>query len=261
MSGKRQASRRWSNNGSLTDSGANQVYAALREAIHKEQAPDLDGRLPIDGTATILQSRLEVQGPATVQLRRNRNPLKLRSGGALPHPDDVRAMLWRALATLETTKKPEILYLKTALRRHLELGVSLDVAIGYAKVGKGAPPFDQERARAIACAVFKHRFIDGGKADRAGVMAGKRFGMGKTQALAAFAAHDGYALETFKIMRLRKYFPKLTERYSEGGGLSASERQLLETARLWGPTEKKRLLRYYSPRQLQISELLDSQPD
>ena len=146
------------------------------------------------------------------------------TGGPLPHPEDIRAMLRRALNILQTTRRAEeLLYLRNAIRRHLEQGTSLDQAFGYARAGKGAPPLDPDRARQLACAVFEHRFIKGRNADTAGYDAGKVFGVSKTQALAAFREHAGHALRTWK-----------------------ADRQGRDRKPRWTSEEAKRLTRYYS---------------
>lgn len=219
MSGKRETLHRWSRTDGIDDSGIHQVYLALQGAVRVEQDP-----LPeLDGPATILQRNKTAGG-----------------GGPLPHRQDVRAVLLRALTTLdgERLKRPELRYVKLALRRHLELGLTLDQAFGYARVGKGAPPADPDRARQIACAVFEERFIKGRNAETAGIEAGKKHGIAKTAALDAFARHDGYALRFFRAQRMAK-----------------------GREQLWSREEERRLKRYYGPRQKQLKDWLDSQPE
>lgn len=219
MSGKRGTSHRWSRTGAIDDSAVNQIYFALQGAVRVEQDP-----LPsLDGPATVLP-RSKVAA----------------AGGPLPHDQDVRAVLLRVLTTLnaERSKRPELRYVKLALRRHLELGLTLDQAFGYARVGKGAPPSDPDRARQIACAVFEERFIKGRNAETAGIEAGKKYGITKTPALDAFASHDGYALQFFRAQRMAK-----------------------GREHLWSREEEQRLKRYYGPRQKKLTDWLDPQPE
>lgn len=219
MSGKRATPHRWSRAGAIDDSGINQVYFALQGAVRVEQDP-----LPsLDGPTTILPRRKKASG-----------------GGQLPHREDVRAVLFKALASLdsECSKRPELRYLKLALRRHLELGLTLDQAFGYARFGKGAPPSDPDRARQIACAVFEERFINGRNAETAGIEAAKQYGITKTPALDAFASHDSYALQFFRAQRMAK-----------------------GRKQLWSREEERRLKRYYGVRQKQLKHWLDSQPE
>lgn len=207
---KRGTAPRQSKGRSITDRGINTVYFSLQGAVKVEYP---DGPLPrLDGPASILPRRKKAIG-----------------GGALPHHDDVRAVIERALETLADgrSRQPALRYLKLALRRHVELGLSLDQAFGYSKVGRGAPPaVNEERDQRLACAVFEERFINGWKPDVAGHKAGKLFRVAKTQALKAFAAHAPYALHFFKLKRIQ------------------SNRNPL-----WTETEERRLIAYYTPTQ------------
>ena len=145
----------------------------------------------------------------------------------LPHPQDVRAVIECALATLAhgRSRRPELRYLRLALRRHVELGLSLDQAFGYAKTGRGAPPaLNEGRDRRIACAVFEERFIKGRNAETAGHKAAEKFGVHKTKALGAFESHKAYALQFHKLQRIQR-----------------------QRNPLWTETEEKRLTSYYKP--------------
>lgn len=205
---KRGTAPRQSKGRTITDNEVNAAYNYLQGAVKVEYP---DGLLP------------ELHGPTSIPPRRK----KVAGSGSLPHPDDVRAVIKRALETLEREKsrRPELRYLRLALRRHVELGLSLDQAFGYAKVGKGPPPaLNEERSRRIACAVFEERFINGWKAEVAGDKAGKLFSVGKTKALKAFADHDAYAFRFHKLQRIQK-----------------------QRNPLWTKTEKQHLTRYYTP--------------
>jgi hypothetical protein len=230
MSGKRRAARQWSAaDGTIDDSGVVQVLAALRDAVEVEQEPLPD----LEGQATIVGPPGNRSLPALKK--------KVSGGAPLLPADDVRAMLKRAIITLGGRKfrrHAEIRYLTLALRRHLELGLTLDQAFGYARFGKGAPPSDPDRARQIACAVFEERFINGRNAETAGIEAGKKYGITKTPALDAFASHDGYALQFFRAQRMAK-----------------------GRTQLWSREEERRLKRYYGARQKQLKDWLDSQPE
>lgn len=199
----------------LNDSEVNGIYLTVQDALRVESGEPF-----------------EIEGPTSALAVRP----KLHRGNALAHPDDIRAVLRCALNALvaQRSKRPEFRYLQMALRRHLEFDVSLDQAFGYAQIGKGAPPLSPERARRIACAVFEERFLRGSKPDVAAYKAGKKFGVRKTQALAAFAAHDAHALDFWKTKR--------------------------KTAPYWKPAEEERLTRYYVRRQQQVKKLL-GQPE
>ena len=204
---KRTAPRQ-SDGRTIKDEEINTVYRYLQDAVKVEYP---DGPLP------------ELDGPTSI-LPRKKN---VTAGGALPHPEDIRAVIERALATLvrDRSKRPELRYLRLALRHHVELRLSLDQSFGYAKTGKGAPlVVDKDRARRIACAVFDQRFLKGQKADVAGYRAGEQFGIKKTQALEAFASHDGYALQFHRRQRI------------------------LEGRKpLWTKPQERRLIAYYMP--------------
>lgn len=230
MSGKRGTARRWSAaDGTIDDSGIVQVLAALRDAVEveREPLPDLEGQATIVGP------------PGNRSLPALKN--KVSGGAPLPPADDVRAVLRRAIVTLggrEFRRRAEIRYLTLALRRHLEFGVSLDQAFGYAQVGKGAPRLDPDRARRIACKVFELRFITGRNAESAGHEIGKKYGVSKTQALDAFAKNDGYALKFYRAQR-------------RNSGRKP----------LWSPEEELRLTRYYSRRQASVAKWSGLQPE
>ena len=172
-----------------------------------------------------------------------------RGRAARQHRNLVRAGLVRALAALDAvrSRRPELRYLKLALRRHLELGLSIEQAFGYTRATRGPAPFSEEREQLIARAVFELRFIEGLNSEVAGYEAGRKFEISKTQALLAFANHAVTALETLKLERLRKYHPRLVERHCSGEILTADELQSLNTCRLWTDSEKKRLDSYYGP--------------
>lgn len=203
MSRKREAGRRWSRDGKIRSTAAYHVHVA----VSKRGA-----------------ERWDAERKAWV---RNDSPL--------PHPDDIRAVLKLALITLDVTNptreepfrpdmllRPEVLFVTAALKRHLENGKSLEQAFGYRQAGRGAPRIDESRAQMIACAVFEERFIKGRNADVAGCAAGRRFGVSKTQALAALAQYKVYALLTLKAQRIK-----------------AGRKPL------WTPAEQQRLERYF----------------
>ena len=210
----------------IRDGDINLVYESLQAAISDEY----------------LDVPVKIGHPVVLPPPRKR----LVGGAPLPHPDDVRAVLRRALATLESIKPkwpewPAVLpYLRLALHRHLDLGISLDQAFGYARVAKGAPPFELDRERKIACAVFERRFIRGENADLAGYGGGKRFGVGKTQALSAFKKHAGHARQVWNLNRLRKAYPEVIERWSSGIA-TPQDLRTLNDAVVWTSDEKRRL--------------------
>lgn len=284
MSGKRGTASQLSKDGVIRDFDINQVSLALRDAVRVEQEaiPTLDG-------------------PATI-LRRKRT---YRNGGPLPHPDDVRAVLAKALTSLERysaeqsridclraalrrhlkqgwrlkrafgykvgrgapqhrdrvrnelwealpffngerLRRPELQFLKLALHRHVEFGLDMDQAFGYARAARGAAPFGEEREQRIACAVFKQRFMVGLHPESAGYEAGKRFGVGKTQALAAFKKHAFYARHFYEVERLRAKHPDLCERFVNAEPLTIAEEEALRHCSLWTSEVEQRLSRYYT---------------
>jgi hypothetical protein len=207
---RKRTAPRQSDGRTIKDKEINAIYHYLQDAVKIEYP---DGPLP------------ELAGPASILARER----KVTGGGALPHPEDVHAVLERALATLggERSKRPEVRYLRLALRRHVELGLSLDQAFGYSKVGRGAPPaLDEERAKRLACAVFEQRFIKGRKTDVAASDAGKLFSVERTQALKAFTDYAGYALDTYRYKRIQS-----------------------KRSPLWSKEEERRLTAYYAGQQ------------
>jgi hypothetical protein len=218
-----------------------QLYLALQGAI----------RIECDAS----DEPLEISGITSIVRPRKR---KILADGALPSRENVRAILRRALDILDDDRSQrwEIGFLRLALERHLELGITLEQAFGYAKVGKGAQvSVDADRALRIAVAVFEQRFIKGNKTDIAGYEAGKKYRVGKTQALAAFAANDRYALESWKIKRLEKKFPQLMDR-TKHPGFSPDDRRILKSAALWSPAEERRIRQYYDRKQRQVERFL-----
>lgn len=187
-----------------------------------------------------------------------------RGRGAPRYQERLRGALLRALAVLERSrysKRSELRYIRLALRRHLELGLTLNQAFGYARATRGPAPHPEEREQRIACTVFVWRFLKGLKAEAAGYKAGEQHDVRKTQALEAFHKHAYFALNTFKFERLRKAHPQLIERHTRGEALTADERQILEKSRLWTAAEERRLKRYYEPLQKKrVKALLDPQP-
>lgn len=172
-----------------------------------------------------------------------------RGRAAQHHRELVRVGLVRALSVLDAarSRRPELRYLRLALRRHLELELSIDQAFGYARATRGAAPFPEEREQAIANAVFEKRFIEGLNPEVAAYDAGERFEISKTQALEAFRKHAFQALETYKFRRLCKRHPELLERHSRGETLTPEELRVLKDCRLWTESEEQRLKSYYPP--------------
>jgi hypothetical protein len=205
---KRGTAPQQSKGGAITDEGVSTVRRYLRDSV---EVTYLDGPIP------------ELFGPTPVLPRRK----KVASIGPLPDANDIRIVIMRALQVMEheRSKLPEIKYLRLALRRHIDLNISLEKAFGYTKAAKGATrALNDVKARELACAVFKERFIKGRKPDDAGYQAGKLFGLKKTQALEAFAKHAGHALRFHKLHRLQS-----------------------QRSPLWTSAEEKRLTAYYAP--------------
>ena len=287
MIGKRGSARQWSNHGGIDDSGMNQVYFALRDSVDIQQdpLPDLDGPTtifppekhllgggplpnPIDVRAVLVCASGRLKPLSS--LHRALRPLargicrhltddlplesafgySKRGRGAPRHRKLVRAGLVRALAVLDRQrfKRPELRYLKLALRRHLELEFTLDQAFGYVRATAGPAPFTEERQRHLAVAVFEQRFVKGLHAEVAGHTAGEQFDVSKTQALETFDKYAYDALQIFKVERLRKKQPKLSARYSSGEALTEDELHTLRDCRLWTTAEQKRIKRYFDGR-------------
>ena len=198
---------RWVRNGVLTNSGANQVYAEFRACLVDKSTPD----------------HVALDGPACLLPRKHTPKLK---GGPLPHPADIRAILARAFESLNRArdKKPELRYLRLALRRFLKLGVTLEQAFGLQPL-PGRPPYADDRGQQIAVAVLRQYVTQPGTLENAAAIAGKCFGMGKTQAVQLFRSHAWDALQVLKIERLQAH-----------------------PALLWTPREERRLNRYYGGR-------------
>jgi len=285
--GKRGSARQWSKDGAIDDSGTNQVYFALRDSIDVQQdpRPELDGPTsilprkkyvfgggplpdPIDVRAVLVRAsgRLKPLSSLRQALRplvrgicrhlTDELPLESAFGyskrgrGAPRHRELVRVGLVRALTALDCQRfrRPELRYVKLALRRHLELRLTLDQAFGYVRATPGPAPVTEERQRHLAVAVFEQRFVKGLHAEVAGHAAGKQFDVSKTQALETFDKYANDALQIFKVERLRKKQPKLSARHSSGEALTEDELHTLRDCRLWTPAEEKRIKRYFNSR-------------
>lgn len=155
MSGKRGTARQWSSGGKIKDSEADQVYATLQKAVRVEQQ-----LLPERATGTDIH--------LTVLTR----PKTVRGGSALSPPDDVRAMLARALPHLHALARraPEIRPIERALCRHVVHGTKLYRAFGYPKRGRGAPPY---RARVRAQLARALEVLDRQRSKRPHARAGR----------------------------------------------------------------------------------------
>ena len=137
MSGKRGTAPPFSRDGVIKQSNIEQIYATLRDS------------LPEFGLAG---------------LRAPRRPKWRIAGGSLPHPDDIRAVLVRAAASLHALgrKHRELRAVERALTRFLLEEASLDRAFHYARRGRSAPRY-RERIRGAlvrSLAVFErcHRY-------------------------------------------------------------------------------------------------------
>jgi hypothetical protein len=123
------------------------------------------------------------------------------------HPDDVRAMMVRALAELQSGKplhKGISAFLSLGLTRYLNGSLSLERAFGLAKAGRGRPRVPMGKQVSIALAVIELYISTNQTLEMAAAEAGKRFRQGKTQALKALYATGTSACTGVRILRKRK---------------------------------------------------------
>jgi hypothetical protein len=131
------------------------------------------------------------------------------------HPDDVRAVMTRALQALENGEQlPPFRYLRLCLARYLTGSLKLDQAFGLAKVARDRPINPRKRRIEIACAMLE-RYIttDAGLTEAARIV-GDEYGMRAARVLALLDSNFKSASASLGIRR-RKMHPDWTFTPSE----------------------------------------------
>jgi hypothetical protein len=120
LSSRRGTESQLSKRGKLSDADAALVY------------------LIFQGAAEIQQKELPIlSGPATILPRRPH----LAAKRPLPHPNDVKALLRRAVASLKgarALRQLDAQFIEECLDKHLNCGLGLQAAFGYSRRGRSA---------------------------------------------------------------------------------------------------------------------------